>query len=149
MALGFTEKQKNVLRRARDTYGARNQLAVSAEECNELAIAVLKFMRYEDTEKGIEATRVNVLEERADVEIILNHIDAIYGLTKKEILNEAQKKIARVERWLDTTDKIEYTMVERSLIEETDCTDCFYFSHFDEACEKCKDCVDNKIKSEG
>lgn len=149
MLLKLTEEQEKTLKRARETYGARNQLAVSAEECNELAIAVLKFMRYEDTESGIKATRENVLEERADVEVILNHIDSIYRFTETEILNEMKKKIARVKRWVDTTDSMEYTTIERKLDEQKDCADCFYFSHFDEAHEKCKSCADNKIKSEG
>ena len=127
----LTKEQKQVLSRARATYGYRNQLAVAAEECNELAIAVLKFMRYSDLAEGVVRTRQNVLEERADVEVILNHIDEIYGLTKEELEKEVVGKIDRVNRWLSKSDKLSVSMVDRA-VNPISCEKCFYYNHFNE-----------------
>lgn len=126
----LTKEQENTLASARQIYGSRNQLAVAAEECNELAIAVLKFMRYADEKEGIEATKKSVLEERADVEIILNHIDAIYGLSPEMVRGAMFCKIARLQRWLDKTNSMEYTMVDREVDDShlnKSCEGCFYY----------------------
>lgn len=111
----LTQKQKQVLAEARSTYGYRNQLAVAAEECNELAIAVLKFMRYDNTLDGIDETRENVLEERADVEVILNHIDAIYGIAPEELQNAVNGKIDRLQRWLKKSNDLAVSMSDREV----------------------------------
>lgn len=140
----ITKEQNEVLQKARDTYGIRNQLAVAAEELNELAIALLKFMRYSDETKGVDETYDKVLEERADVEVILNHIDNIYGFTETQIQAEVWGKVERLKNWLDKTSDIEYTMEEREVprCDTKDCSKCYYFDHPEEAFESgiCKSC---------
>lgn len=140
----LTKEQKDILERARKTYGSRNQLAVAAEELNELAIAILKFMRYDSEGIGITQTQSNVLEERADVEIVLNHIDSIYGFDEEKIKQAAWGKVERVKSWLDKTDDLSYSMEERHLSthKSKDCNKCFYYSHPEEAFEAeiCKSC---------
>lgn len=143
----LTKEQKQVLARARATYGYRNQLAVAAEECNELAIAVLKFMRYEDAVEGFNNTRQKVLEERADVEVVLNHIDKIYGITKKELEKEVSGKIDRVNRWLSKSNDLSVSMVDR-VVNPARCDDCFYYDHFEESIEACKKCKKFEVKHE-
>lgn len=138
----LSKEQEKILEKARKTYGARNQLAVAAEECNELAIAVLKFMRYDDKHIGVRKTKENVLEERADVEIILNHIDAIYGFTEEQIKSAIWGKISRLKNWLEKTEDLSYSMEERD-IPEKKCEGCFYYDHPEEAfdlgvCQECK-----------
>lgn len=150
MSITLLDSQKAILKAARETYGARNQLAVAAEECNELAIAVLKFMRYHDEKKGIEETYKNVLEERADVEIVLNHIDSLYGFTEDQIVQAMEGKIKRLKRWLNKTDDFAYTMVDREVGNTDSCdSSCFYYNHPEEAFEKevCKNC--EKCKNHG
>ncbi len=161
----LTTEQKKTLKVARQTYGPKNQLTVSAEECIELAVALLKFIRYSDYTKGIEATRESVLEERADVEIILDHIDNLYGFNLEEIQRVVQGKIERLERWLDTTDDMEYTTIDRTVGKTKDtggrktisvsnefdrdkgfdcCEGCFYYDPSEKiryitgACIRCK-----------
>lgn len=142
----ISESRKHILAQARKVYGSKNQLIVSAEECNELALALLKFIRYEREDKGISETYEKVLEERADVEIILDHIDNIYGFSEDEILKVMNSKIDRLKRWTDKTNSMEYTTIDRGFEDcvGESCEDCFYFSHFDEAVEKCVNCVDYK-----
>lgn len=140
----LTKEQKEVLARARRTYGSRNQLAIAAEELNELAIAILKFMRYDSEGIGVTQTQSKVLEERADVEIILNHIDSIYNFDEEKIKLAAWGKIERLQNWLNTTDDLAYSMEERHLpaYKSKDCNKCFYYNHPEEAFESeiCKSC---------
>lgn len=113
--INFTNKQKDTLDKAREVYGIKSQLAVTAEECNELSIAVLKFMRYADVESGLEHTREDVLEERVDVEIMLSHIDEIYKITSEEVEKMARDKINRLKRWLSHSADMEYTTIDRDV----------------------------------
>ena len=138
-------ERHKLLQKARDTYGIRNQLAVAAEECNELAIALLKFVRYEDENDGIVKTREKVLEERADVDIILNHIDSIYGFCESEIAQVAEGKLQRLKNWLEKSDKLEQSTIDREvpISDEKGCTNCFWYEHWDEleakkACRECR-----------
>lgn len=138
-------QNKALLQRARETYGNKNQILVSAEECCELAKELMKYPRYETHEEGIKRTREKVLEERADVEIILDHIDSIYGFTEEEILQAAEPKLNRLKKWLDTSSSMQYTTEYRETSEEPDasCWGCFYDDHWDDpnrakACKNCK-----------
>lgn len=144
----LSKNQKEVLAKARETYGHRNQLAVAAEECNELAIAVLKFMRYGNEFEGINCTRKNVLEERADVEIVLNHIDEIYKITKGELQHIIRGKIGRVQRWLDKSSELDISMTDREIKSPISCEECFYYDHFEESVEACKKCKKSEVKNE-
>lgn len=144
----LSKGQKKVLAKTRETYGYRNQLAVAAEECNELAIAVLKFMRYGNELEGIDCTRKNVLEERADVEIVLNHIDEIYKITKEELQDVIYGKIGRVQRWLDKSNTLDISMIDREVKNPASCEECFYYNHFEESIEACKKCKKFEVKDE-
>lgn len=134
-------QNKALLKRARETYGNKNQILVAAEECCELAKELMKYPRYETHENGIKNTREKVLEERADVEIVLDHIDSIYEFTEEEIQQAAQPKLNRLKKWLDTSNSMQYTTEYR---ETTGfCDECFYRDHWDdpkraEMCENCK-----------
>lgn len=124
-------QNKALLEQARKTYGNKNQILVSAEECCELAKELLKYPRYETHEQAIEKTRNNVLDERADLEIVLNHIDAIYQFTPEEIEQACEKKLSRLSKWLETSNSMQYTTEFRDLTEK-DCKDCFYYDHWDD-----------------
>ena len=66
----------NVTKEAIKKYGARSQLLMLVEECNELAVAVLHFLR------GRGSSSVN--EEIADVEIMLEQVKMILGKEESE-----------------------------------------------------------------
>lgn len=63
-----------ILRAAVDTYGKDAQTDMMIEEMSELTKALLKHRRY-----GTSETFDNVLEEMADVEIMLDQMKLIYG----------------------------------------------------------------------
>lgn len=78
-------------------YGMGNQLLILAEECSELTKAALKMIRYPDREES----RRNLLEEMADVEIMLRQIEyflsvqdaAVIGTFIRAKLDRQLKKV--------------------------------------------------------
>lgn len=111
----MTNEMQAILQQARDTYGARNQISVAIEELCELATALSKFVRYDHEEDGVTKTRTKVLDEYADVKIVLEHVMQIYSITPEEELAAMQAKIDRLQRWLATTDSLEYSTVDRAV----------------------------------
>lgn len=82
--LGSSRKQKKNIRRIARAYVQVNQEDVAIEEMSELTKALLKRRR-----KGITAeTYVNIVDEIADVQIMLNQLVLIYDCSE-----EVQKKI--------------------------------------------------------
>ena len=103
-----------ILQKARDTYGNRNQIMVAIEELNELACVLAKYPRYEEHEKAVEELKEKTLDEVADVTIVLNHICNIFELDfDTDIQPRMDKKAERLERWLEKSNSIEQTTVDR------------------------------------
>ena len=94
------EEQIKVLETARKVYGNKNQILVCIEELNELACVLAKFPRYEDEGEAREKLMDKALDEVADVLIILDHVQKIFGLTDEDIADRMIKKIERLDRWL-------------------------------------------------
>lgn len=92
------------LRKARETFGNTRQLSVTMEELAELIAALSKYQRYDDHAQAVNESKKNVLDEFADVTIVLEHVRAIYGFTDQEIYSAQRKKIDRLERWLEKDD---------------------------------------------
>lgn len=78
---------KNTLLKAVETYGYRAQQAMAIEEMSELTKAICKFWRHKNKE-----TYDDVLEEMADVEIMLDQLKMMFS-DPKEI---REKKIHRL-----------------------------------------------------
>lgn len=97
----LTNHKPGVLEKARQIYGERNQITVATEELCELAAVLSKFPRYDDTQSAVLATRADVLDEFADVSIVMEHIREIFGFTDTQIEMAQARKIDRLERWLD------------------------------------------------
>ena len=64
--------------RAREHFGEEHQLRKSAEECCELATAIMRFTNSCDGHTAQECLD-NILEEMADVDIMLNQMWGIFG----------------------------------------------------------------------
>lgn len=61
-------------------FGERTQILMAVEEMSELSKALLKYVRHEDFNQGdYDSIIESVSEERADVEIMLNQLDVIFG----------------------------------------------------------------------
>lgn len=83
----------DVLNRAVSAYGIDAQTDMTIEEMSELAKALLKYRRYKT-----ELRREAILEEMADVEIMLKQMEIIYG----DPSEWREKKLARLETRLLT-----------------------------------------------
>ena len=105
----FTEKDLQVLQRARETYGAHKQIGVAAEECTELAKELIKAFRYDSFDDVVKNTKENVIDEVADVFIILDHVLKLFNITPEDLQPHITKKLQRLEYWLDNSSSIEFT----------------------------------------
>lgn len=106
---------RKVLSHAREVYGEKNQILVAIEELNELACVCAKYPRYEDKDTAVENLREKVIDEMADVCIVLDHIQAIFNVSDTEIWQRAMKKGERVERWLQKSTSMEQTTRDRKV----------------------------------
>lgn len=84
--------EMTVLIKAVNTFGARNQEDVAIEEMSELIKALIKHRRYNTPE-----TKENILEEIADVVIMICQLTIIHGYDG-EILGE---KINRLKQRME------------------------------------------------
>ena len=75
---GDDMEREVILRNALSVYGHRAQILVAAEECAELAQALLKYTRRDGTVAEIEAA-YHVREEMADVQIMLDQLYILFG----------------------------------------------------------------------
>lgn len=111
----LTDKQKEILKQCRETYGDTAQILVSIEELNELACVLAKYPRYDSSIQAVSELREKALDEVADVFIVLDHIVNILGLSSDDISERIEKKVQRVTRWLDTNNKFSQTLVDRAV----------------------------------
>lgn len=103
------------LAQAREKFGERNQIAVAAEECCELAKELLKYMRYGSHEKAVADTRKAVAGEVADVIIVLDHVLEIFQISDEDLSAEIGLKMGRVKKWLASDEGMEITTKLREL----------------------------------
>lgn len=113
-------QEYELLKRARETYGDFNQILVTIEELNELACVLAKFPRYEDKDKAIEVLQSKVLDEYADVMIVLNHVSQIFKLSDVMVEERMDAKLERLKRWLETNNSFEQTTKDRTVEELPD-----------------------------
>ena len=116
----LTEKSKKVLTKARLIYGSKNQISVAIEELNELACVLCKFIRYEHEEDAVEALYDKVVDELADVLVVTDHIKAIFAMSDNVVETRAEAKVARVRNWLEKSNSMEQTTVDREVPDPTE-----------------------------
>ena len=122
------------LSKAREVYGHKNQILVCMEELNELACVLAKYPRYTDEIKATHELHDKVLDEVADVMVILSHVQNIFGLTDEEISNRIYSKIERLKRWLLHSNSMQETIDDRK-VDNTDnsmCEGCVHRHKIDE-----------------
>ena len=131
-----------LLETAQANYGYGNQIAVAMEELNELGSVLPKYLRYDFHDDAVAALKDKVLEETADVVIVLRHIQMIFGIQPDELEAMMDKKLNRLKRWLESEDKSFHHTTEDRAVEPTkDCGDCYYWEHIEEADpEQCRQC---------
>lgn len=93
------EERRALLDRAITTYGAPAQMDMAVEEMAELTKALCKIKR---AQAGCEVTAAigNVIEEMADVQIMLDQLRIIFGRSTAEA---EEYKLERLKKRLDAT----------------------------------------------
>ena len=84
--------REEILQAAVDTYGVKAQEDICIEEMSELTKAIIKNRRNDG------AVAANIIEEIADVQIMLDEMRLIYGSTEEQDafkVNRLQKRIAK------------------------------------------------------
>lgn len=89
----FTEEQMEIMRRACGEY-ANMQIVVAIEELSELQKELTKSLR-------MAFNRDHMVEEMADVLIMLYQMIYYFGLSDKEIKNAIDYKLKRLESKLE------------------------------------------------
>ena len=138
----LTDKSKRVLAKARLTYGNKNQISVAIEELNELACVLCKFIRYEHEEDAVEALYDKVVDEMADVLVVTDHIKAIFAMSDNVVETRAEAKVARVRNWLEKSNSMEQTTVDREVPDQTEKAFCDSLTQ-----PHCKNCANNSDRA--
>lgn len=129
-----------ILKKARITYGNKNQILVCIEELNELACVLAKYPRYDDDSKATKELYDKALDEVADVYTILEHVKAIFGITENTLWMRRSVKAGRLKRWLNHSDSMTETVKDRA-IEGDMCEGCHrdkkHFGTYTDYCVHC------------
>lgn len=137
---------EEVLRRARQVYGNKNQILVCMEELNELACVLAKYPRYTDENVAINELYDKALDEVADVSIIIEHVKAIFKLTNEDLSKRIERKIDRLNRWLNNSNSMQETIDDREVVDDKSanktCESCLYQSDTSEYTylNRCRPC---------
>lgn len=108
-------QMNKILHRAQMVYGYPNQVSVAIEELCELGAALSKYPRYPDHDTASEKLRPKIVEEVADVCIVLQHLYMIFNIEPDEIDQAMDKKLGRLERWLNSSDDFYQSTIDRDL----------------------------------
>lgn len=140
--LPISPEDRRVLAKARETYGATNQILVTIEEFDELSKVCCKFPRYASIATAREQLHDKAVDEVADVFVVLDHVFTLFDLDWEEIVNRIPVKVERVKRWLDKSTSMEQTTRDRELHQiKSGCAGCTFESSQGKAgrCKTCKD----------
>ena len=85
----------NIFEKAIQKFGAEHQKMMAIEEMSELMQAISKHNR-----NPSEKTRMNLLEEIADVSIMCAQLMCIYGITDKDLDKMLDIKLEKLEKLL-------------------------------------------------
>lgn len=101
-----TTMRPEVLQAAVETFGKEAQVDMAIEEMSELTKALLKHRRAEHSPEAwdYEKTRQNILEEMADVIIMLLQLVIIYG-GREDIRKDIAYKVERLDKRLKNAAK--------------------------------------------
>ena len=97
-----TEERRALLDRAITAYGAPAQMDMAVEEMAELTKALCKIKR---AQAGCEVTAAigNVIEEMADVQIMLDQLRLIFARSTDEVEEDKLRRLlARINSWKES-----------------------------------------------
>ena len=89
----MTQTEKDLYERNIQYHGIEQETTIAMEECSELIKAISKCKRYGCVDKY----RDNLIEEIADVLIIINELQLIYDISNDDIENIKNTKMDRMD----------------------------------------------------
>ena len=89
----MTQAEKDLYERNIQYHGIEQETTIAMEECSELIQAISKCKRY----GCIDKYRENLIEEIADVLIIINELQLIYDISDSDIENIKNTKMDRMD----------------------------------------------------
>ena len=89
----MTQTEKDLYERNIQYHGIEQETTIAMEECSELIQAISKCKRY----GCIDKYRENLIEEIADVLIIINELQLIYDISNDDIENIKNTKMDRMD----------------------------------------------------
>ena len=90
----ISELKNTLCIKAFHKWGAKVQISKALEELTELLLALQHYPK--------KATREDILEEVADVEIILHELKLILNISDEELNNVVNKKLCKLEKLLES-----------------------------------------------
>lgn len=90
-----------ILDRAVEKYGER-QLDQAQEELAELIVAISKYKRAVDKDKNIDKAVIDIIEEIADVNIMIKQVMMLLDIEEFEVQNIEIVKLNRLEKRMDS-----------------------------------------------
>ena len=91
----MTPKQNKTIHRVISIFGERNQKMQTIEELQELQTAI-----FENVHRGTD-NRKNIVEEIADVEIMICQLKEIYSIDQKELEDVKEYKLNRLDHTIE------------------------------------------------
>lgn len=98
-----SKDEKDVLQKAIDTYGEEAQQDMAIEEALELALAILKHRRAKrenSTEEYIARRKNNIIEESADVKVMIKQLEMMFDC-KEEVQEQMKFKVDRLKKRME------------------------------------------------
>ena len=89
----MTQTEKDLYERNIKYHGIEQETTIAMEECSELIKAISKCKRYGFVDKHCD----NLIEEIADVLIIINELQLIYDISDNDIENIKNTKMDRMD----------------------------------------------------
>ena len=97
----MNKTEKAVFDHALSHYGKDEQMRIAQEECAELISALSKYHRVETFQaydkRKLQRAINHVAEEIADVQIMLDQLQLMFGFTKKQLDEIRASKIERLD----------------------------------------------------
>lgn len=92
-----TMHHRKVMKKSIEKNGKVKQSVIAMEECSELIKAISKMIRYSSDEDSVCMYKEDLIEEMADVYIILDELKMMYDVLEFDIEQMIKQKIDREE----------------------------------------------------
>jgi NTP pyrophosphatase (non-canonical NTP hydrolase) len=98
ISVSFSQKQEDAMASALENWGLSAQVDQVVEECAELVIALHKHVKRSPKPGTLD----NVIDELADVEIMVAQMRVAFGIDDKAFQDRIERKFEKLNKYLET-----------------------------------------------